>query len=132
MVNSRSPLITFFYIQTFFKTPQISEEFLKTDSYQSCDNIDFENDLSRIFYRQHLIEHENIDKFNALLCCAWACDDAEDMENAIKIRNKALKSIKDLDLDETTIIRKADIMRRAQRFDELIVSILTETSVMTC
>lgn len=104
----------------FNETPMVDEDFLKTESYQSCDNIDFKNNLSKIFYRQSLIESDNINKFYALLHCAWACDDAEDIQNAVKIRNLALETIKDLDLNEDMIILKADLMRRAQMFDDII------------
>ena len=36
----------------------LSPDFLKTDEYLTCDNIEFKSDLSKKFYREYLIGNE--------------------------------------------------------------------------
>ena len=100
--------------------PTVTRKFIESDKYLSCDNTDFKNKLSEIFYRQYLIADDDVEKFNALLFCAWACDDAEDEDNAISVREKCLKYIDSLDSNDDMLLRKADILRRSKHFDELI------------
>lgn len=104
----------------FEKTPEITEEFLQNDKYKSCDDLNFKNHLSEIFYRQHMISNNVKEKFYSLLYCAWACDDEYDEKNAVLMRNKCLDEIDFLDLDDDMKIIKADLMRRSNRFDDVI------------
>lgn len=104
----------------FDQKPSVTRAFIESETYQSCDSIDFKNPLSKRFYRQHLIESENLKKFYMLLYCAWTCDDRNDVENAVLIRTKCLETLKNLDLDETLEIQRADILRRSGNFAQVI------------
>lgn len=111
----------------FEKTPEIKKEFLKTNSYESCDYLDFKSHQSEIFYRQYLLSNDIEEKFNSLLYCAWACDDANDEKNAVLIRNKCLDYIDLLDVNDDMIILKADLMRRSNHFEDLIKEYSTKS-----
>ncbi|WP_407413257.1 hypothetical protein [Methanobrevibacter sp.] len=104
----------------FEKTPEITEDFLKSDSYRNCDFHKFKHPLSERFYRQYLIASENEEKFYALLHCAWACDDGEDEENAVMIRKESLKYLDCLDLNDDMMIQRADLLRRSNQFERVI------------
>lgn len=108
----------------FTRNPTVDKEFLESDFYQSCDGFDFKSDLAKVFYREFLIESSTENKFYALLHCAWACDDADDSQNACKIRRKSLDLIDFLienDIDrQNHELMKADLMRRSRMFDEVI------------
>lgn len=107
---------------------EISEEFLKTEKYLTCDGIEFERDLSERFYRGYLISEEtdNLEGcFLNLHHCAWTCDDAEDLENAKKIRKLAIAVISKLiqqddEENHNLLLRKADLLRRSGEFDQVI------------
>ena len=104
----------------FRKTPEITEDFLKSDSYRNCDFHEFIHPLSERFYRQYLIASEDEEKFNALLHCAWACDDRDDNENAVLIRAKSLEYMDSLDLNDDMMIQRADLLRRSNQFERVI------------
>ena len=104
----------------FKKTPEITEDFLKSDSYRSCDFHEFKHPLSERFYRQYLIAPEDEEKFYALLHCAWACDDRDDRENAVLIRAKSLEYMDCLDLNDDMMIQRADLLRRSNQFERVI------------
>lgn len=104
----------------FDQKPSVTGEFIESEFYQGCDGFDFKNPLSRRFYRQHLLEAYDFEKFHALLHCAWACDDGNDLENARLIRTRCLEILKNLDLDENLEIQKADILRRSGNFAQVI------------
>ncbi|WP_407421888.1 hypothetical protein [Methanobrevibacter sp.] len=109
------------YVASDFEDkPAVTGEFIESEFYQGCDGFEFKNPLSRIFYRQHLIEAHDLEKFHALLHAAWACDDSEDSENARLLREKCLDIIKNIDIDETLEIQKADILRRSRHFAQVI------------
>ncbi len=113
------------YVSHDFKEkPIIDREFLETESYKNCDGFDFENNLSRIFYRESLINNNDVDaQFYSLLHCAWACDDVNDVDNAIEIRKKAVELIDimiDSDNNVNLKLTKADLMRRALMFEAVI------------
>lgn len=107
---------------------EIPKEFLKTDNYMTCDGIDFKRNLSAIFYKNYLISSEKNDIyacFSNLLHCAWACDDAEDIENAKKARKLAITYIEKLiqeNLEEKNnlLLIKADLLRRAGQYDQVV------------
>ena len=106
----------------------IDKEFLNSESYTTCDGITFKSELSEKFYKQYLIANEkleDISAFNAILHCAWACDDLDDVENAIHARNLAIeiadKTIAKNDENKTNlIVMKSDFLRRTNQFDRLI------------
>ncbi len=104
----------------FKKTPEITEDFLKSDSYKNCDFHEFKNPLSERFYHQYMISSENEEKFYALLHCAWACDDRNDEENAVLIRKKSLEYMDFLDLNDDMMIQRADLLRRSNQFEKVI------------
>ena len=62
--------------------------------------------------------------FFALRNAAWACDDKEDKVNAVLCRKKALEYldfiISNNPKDETSLVMKADFLRRAGEFDKVI------------
>ena len=62
--------------------------------------------------------------FFAALHTAWICDDTCDDDNAKDFRLKALEELEKCEIDsddaETFVLRKADIMRRSEKFDEVI------------
>ena len=104
----------------FEDKPSVTGDYIESEFYQNCDGFEFKNPLSRVFYRQHLLESHDFEKFHALLHCAWACDDAKDTDNARRIREKSLEMLENLDLDETTEIIKADVLRRSKNFARVI------------
>lgn len=106
-----------------YERPQITEEFLKSESYQSCNGIVFKSGTSKKFYRQYLIalELDDIDnEITALRHCAWTCDDAGDEANAVMMRKECVRLINQTDTNENGEVIKADLMRRAGLFGELI------------
>ena len=106
----------------------IDAEFLKSEEYRTCDGITFDSELAKTFYRQYKItlkEGKIKDAFFAALHAAWACDDDRDVTNAEKCRLLAIplitKLIDENDAEkENLILIKADLLRRTQRFNELI------------
>lgn len=105
----------------------VKPRFLKSDVYRTCDGTLFQWKLASRFYRLYLIQCRDGQKrkaFFALLHAAWACDDAGDRENAIRCRRLALPLITELIEEnpadrEELILVKADVLRRAECFDEL-------------
>ena len=101
---------------------------MKTDEYLSCDGINFKSELAKKFYRYYMIklmDHSTSKAFYAVLYAAWACDDEEDQENAVLCRKKAIPIITELlsgsrKNDSTFLLMKADILRKAGCFEQLI------------
>ncbi|MBQ3396615.1 MAG: hypothetical protein IJG34_10575 [Synergistaceae bacterium] len=107
---------------------QIASEFLKSNEYISCGGINFKSGLAKRFYRQYMILIHDKDiraAMFALLHSAWSCDDAKDKVNAKICREKAIPLAAKLagaalhDSENINMIR-ADMMRRAGQFEELI------------
>ena len=107
----------------------IDKAFLDSKAYKECKGIPFTSDLAKKFYRHYLImmaEEEKEAAFSALLHASWACDDAGDDENASIVRKKAIELAdgllqqKDYDGKDTLSLIRADMMRRAALFDELL------------
>lgn len=106
---------------------QIPREYLQSEAYRSYGGIRFENPLAGRFYRQHMIllrEQKHFKAFLAMLHAAWACDDAEDRENAVRCRDIAAELMEQYILpseqEETYLVLYADILRRARHFGKLI------------
>ena len=62
----------------------VTEEWLKSEAYRSCENVTFKFALAEKFYKQYLIaiqEGKHRTAFYADLHAAWVCDDAHDIDN---------------------------------------------------
>ncbi len=106
----------------------VSKRWLRSEQYQTCDGIFFASDLAKRFYKYYLIcmqDREDEDAFFAVLHAAWACDDKQDVENA-KLCRKIAISLADKLIEsghqkkDNLQLMKADLMRRAGLFDELV------------
>ena len=111
----------------FNQSTEITSDFLKSDSYKSCDDLNFNHSLAERFYRQYLIASSNSDKFHALLHCAWVCDDTDDEKNAQLMRRKSLEYLEKLDLNDDILIQRADLLRRSGQFERVIEEYSTKT-----
>lgn len=100
-------------------------DYIKSEAYRECQGNRFTDDLSKHFYQFALIliqEKKLEDAFFAFLHAAWAADDSRDTEGARICRNKAIElydQFKKTNSEDTFVIR-ADILRRAGRFDEVV------------
>lgn len=107
--------------------PTVTSDWLKSNRYVFCDNRNFEYNLSKRFYRYYLICTINDwhrEAFYAALHAAWACDDAQDVDNAVYCRLKALeeldKFVANEEENETFLLMRADLLRRTGQFYLLI------------
>lgn len=105
----------------------ITKDWLKNNQYSSCDNRNFASTLVEKFYKYYLINMINNNHksaFYAVLHAAWACDDVEDVDNAIYCRQKALEELSKFvvnnDEKETLLLVRADLLRRTRQFDLLV------------
>ena len=122
------------YVSSDVSNPtSVTREWLKSEKYRRCDGISFNSGLARKFYKYYLINLEDQKRksaFFAVLHAAWACDDAEDEENAKRCREIAIplatslieEEIEDEEERDNIKLIKADLMRRADQFDELITT----------
>jgi len=117
------------YISGVVSNPtSVTKEWLQSESYLTCDGISFTSELAKSFYRYYMISKEDQnteDAFFAVLHAAWACDDAYDHENAKRCRKLAVPLAAQMIADDhenkqTLMLIKADVMRRAEAFDEVI------------
>lgn len=116
------------YVTSDFNiSAEITSDFLKSDSYKSCDDLNFKHSLAERFYRQHLIASDNADKFYALLHCVWVCDDTGDEKNAEFIRTKCLEYMDQFELNDDNLIQRADLLRRSGQFERVIEEYSTKT-----
>ena len=105
----------------------ISEAWLQSEEYIRKTSVEFESPLSLKFFKQSVICEKSGDyrgAFFAILHAAWDCDDNMDVENARLCRKEALRIFPLMpELAETKmkeIVMRADIMRRAGLFSEVI------------
>ena len=106
----------------------VTREWLESERYQTCDGLDFASDLAERFYRDYLIKLQGRDveeAFFAVLYTVWACDDARDDTNATICRKLAVFLASKLlegkcDNAEDILMIRADLMRRAGQFEELL------------
>ena len=102
---------------------KIAPEFLKSEEYVSCSGIKFKSKLAARFYKYYLLNNsgnKNKEKaFFAVLHAAWACDDADDYDNANKCRTIALSLHPTLPQDENFRVMKMDLLRRSGQFEAL-------------
>ena len=109
----------------------VEKSFLSTQEYKTCDGISFASELARDFFRYHLIlsaENKTEKAFWALLSSSWACDDVNDTQNAVLVRNRAIHlaeilmeshSMPKKNVETISLIR-ADMLRRTSQFEELL------------
>ena len=99
-------------------------EIIKSDEYISCNNINFQAEKAKQFFRHYLISVKTAQTeraFSDLLSAAWICDDYNDTENAKKCRELAIPLASELAINNENIsLMKADILRRAGKFEDLI------------
>lgn len=109
----------------------VSPDFLKSEAYITCEGHKLKSPLASRFYKVSMIQKEcgNIrGAFFAVLHGAWACDDAKDMAGALACREKAASFADELIADESLnasqreniMLMRADILRRAGRFEDVI------------
>lgn len=105
------------------KKTKIKLEFLQSKEYLSCDGINFKSKLASRFYKYYMISLKNKkikDAFFAVVHAAWACDDAEDFDNAKKCREIAVSLHSKLEQDENLSVMKMDLLRRSGQFEVLL------------
>lgn len=99
---------------------------MQSAEYISCSGKSFASELTQKFYKYYLInllDENEEDAFYAVLHAAWACDDAEDIDNAVYCRKLAVVEIEKLinETDNPTLlVQKADLLRRAGLFQLVI------------
>ena len=110
---------------------EVSPEFLKSEGYLTCEGHKLKSKLASSFYRLSMIQQESnhiMGAFFAMLHGAWACDDAKDYAGALACREKAASLATEL-IDggtlkasgrENIMLMRADILRRAGRFEDVI------------
>jgi len=104
----------------------VTKDYLASEEYLNCNGIHFASSLAQRFYKQYTIALLNEDfseAFYASLHAAWACDDAKDTLVAKTCRNNCIDLIPKMNLDDnkdTFTVMKADLLRRAERFDEVV------------
>ena len=105
----------------------VTEVWLARVEFINANNIEFKSELAKRCYKEYLInlEDENIYKaFAVILNAAWACDDAQDIGNAVLCRNLALDLIDELiekeDDPSTLMLQKIDLLRRSNQFNKAL------------
>ncbi len=105
----------------------VTEAWLARVEFINANNIEFESELAKRCYKEYLInlEDKNIYRaFAVILNAAWACDDAQDIENAVLCRNLALDLIDELiekeDDPSTLMLQKIDLLRRSNQFNKAL------------
>ena len=115
------------YVAPSIEEPtKLRKDFIKSESYTNCSGIDFKSELAQRFYRRYLIDAELGEFGNACndaIHAAWACDDEGDTENAKTCRILAASLTKSLirkDNEPTILLMRADLLRRAEQFEQLL------------
>lgn len=101
------------------------KEYINSENYQTCENLSFRTDLAKSFYKHGLIclmSKKFLDAARAFLHAAWVCDDNGEPQLAIVCRSKSLETFEYVPIGSNNNLKlqKADILRRALRFDETI------------
>lgn len=106
--------------------PAVTKEFLQSESYTSCDGLNFTNHLTERFYRYHLINiaaGDNEGAYAAALRAAWCCDDYRDKENAKHCRLLALEHLEKViqkgSVPDELFLVKSDLLRRSGQFERV-------------
>ena len=105
----------------------VTEAWLARVEFINANNIEFESELAKRCYKEYLINLEDENKYKAfavILYAAWACDDAQDIGNAVLCRTLALDLIDELiekeDDPSTLMLQKIDLLRRSNQFDKAL------------
>lgn len=105
----------------------VTEAWLARVEFINANNIEFESELAKRCYKEYLINLEDENKYKAfavILYAAWACDDAQDIGNAVLCRNLALDLIDELiekeDDPSTLMLQKIDLLRRSNQFNKAL------------
>lgn len=105
----------------------VDEAWLRSEEYMNCFGMKLPSRLACRFYKYYRINLEDgshAAAFYAALYAAWECDDRNDRENAAFCRKLALKEMDALwdqvKTDETLMVWRADLMRRAGMLEALI------------
>lgn len=106
---------------------KVTQDWLQQAHFTSCGGYQFSSSLAARFYKFYLInlaDQSAAAAYYAAIRAAWACDDAQDLENAIHCRRCALAELETLltlpDISEDLFVVKADLLRRTGQFDVLI------------
>lgn len=97
--------------------------YIQSDEYKTCGGLDIESELAKKFYKNYLLKlkaRKYEQAFYSLLRCAWVSDDENDTEMAAFYRNKCLELIGKLKKSEKIVALKVDLLRRTDKFDEVI------------
>ena len=109
------------------KDAALPDGFLESEAYRSCEGKNFSSELAARFYRLYLIRktaNEAEYALGAIVRAAWACDDADDRDNAIACRELASALVpraiaENPKAEETYRMMNADLLRRSGHFAEL-------------
>ena len=119
------------YVASTIEAELDDPAFLESDTYKKLASSPLRplsTEMTRDFYRKHLIEKHNgeMEKaFVSLLAAAWCCDDARDKKTARALRKMCLEILVDLERNaESTepshAVLMADLMRRSHMFDDVV------------
>ena len=104
----------------------VNLDWLQSESYRTCEGIDFQSDLAKRYYRHYLIMKEDhapvAAKINALTAAAWASDDSDDKENASQCRIMVANLLNEKKRKHASQKKFlwAEHMRRAGKFDKVL------------
>ena len=102
----------------------VTKEWILNYAEPICNSFAFKSEVAKDFYMAFLISKEDKDDINAAfypLYSAWACDDAEDVENAKHCRKVAVECLfkittEEQKLKEAKALVMCDLLRRAGCF----------------
>ena len=103
----------------------VDKKWLSRESYRNCEGTAFISGLAKKFYQAYMVNlHDGKTERAAdhLVYCAWACDDAHDIQNAVKVRGMAADLYEEVlktDDSEATKLMRMDLLRRSGRFEQL-------------
>ena len=105
----------------------ITRELLESIEYIDSDGMNFKSELADDFYKHYMLLsrcRNYMEAYNALLYCAWACDDANDIATASSIRKKMVKLYEKIPAykreNENIIAQYVDVLRRSSQFDVIL------------
>ena len=120
---------------------RLVRKYIASPEYLQCEGHDFSSHLARLFYRQYMIcreEGSGSSALQAVRCCVWACDDADDTDGAYCCREIALELIQseldclntedpddyddsyELEESEMWTIVKIDLLRRNGHYADVL------------
>lgn len=116
----------------------VGEDWLKSEYFMGANHMNFISPLALKFYKQYLICLEAKDcpnAFSGIFHAAWACDDTDDVENAVNCRKIGIELLDVListydeddefnvfaeyDMLETYNLVRMDLLRRTNQFSRV-------------